>query len=496
MLLYILNTNFDRIAVADDIKSAIWTDRCREAGDFELVVLPSSDNIRNYRIDCYIENVESEHLMIIEKLRITSNTEDGDLVTVSGHSLEKILDRRVLWSDKTLVGPIQSKIKELITSEIIEPDVKERAIPNFVFEETDDPLITSLTLMKDCKRGDNLYDVIKEICEDYEINFKVTLNAQKQFVFKLYNGYDRSYAQKNNPYVVFSPGFENIISSDYTLSKENTKNVCLVSLTKSQPNGGKSEVLTAVAGESEGLVRRETYSDGSSVPEKDANDKTYPDEERKAMMAQIGSKSLGDYDDETIFDGEADAVGSFKYGRDFFLGDIVQVADAYGMGGGCLIKELIWSQESSGDKCYPTFEPKDTDEEGYLFYNGNQYRSVTGGWTIWDPEGAEFTVEYSSILKMESTGKNWNKAAAVIATANKVDLSGYSTLRCEIIGYGHIYVDPETQKPWENMLAHEYITNEVYQYSIDISGINKPCYICFGPWQKWSVEAYKIWLEK
>ena len=50
--------------------------------------------------------------------------------------------------------------------------------------------------------GDNLYDVIQKICEEQGIGFKITLNDEKQFVFELYAGSDRSYDQTENPYVI------------------------------------------------------------------------------------------------------------------------------------------------------------------------------------------------------------------------------------------------------------------------------------------------------
>ena len=76
--------------------------------------------------------------------------------------------------------------------------------------------------------GDNLYDVIQKICEEQGIGFKITLNDEKQFVFELYAGSDRSYDQTENPYVIFSPKFENIINSNYIESKASLKTVTLL----------------------------------------------------------------------------------------------------------------------------------------------------------------------------------------------------------------------------------------------------------------------------
>lgn len=191
--------------------------------------------------DYYLQSKESEHVMIVEKIQITSDTEDGNHVTVTGRSLESILDRRIVWGQKLLSGNLQNGIKTLLNENVISPSDSNRKIPNFIFKESTDPAITKLKLEAQYT-GDNLYDVIQKICEEQGIGFKITLNDEKQFVFELYAGSDRSYDQTENPYVIFSPKFENIINSNYIESKASLKTV------------------TLVGGEGEGADRRYTIS--------------------------------------------------------------------------------------------------------------------------------------------------------------------------------------------------------------------------------------------
>lgn len=497
MFFYVLNTNFERIAIIDSFSSAIWTDRAREAGDFQLDVFPTDENVEKCQQDRYIENIESEHLMVIESLKLNSGTTDGDILTLTGYSLEKILSRRIIWKDTQLFGSLQNGIKQLINDAIIAPEIAERRISNFVFADSTDQRITSLVVSKECKCGDNLYETITDLCDEYEINFKVVLDSNKRFVFSLYSGELRSYAQSANPYVVFSPDFENIISNEYSSTKEDYKNVCLVTLTKNTEEGQEPVILSAIAGSGEGIMRREIYADGSSVPEKNSHDVEYTDDERRAMMVQIGTKELGENKEDVTFEGEVDASGSFIYGRDFFLGDVVQIKNAYGMEGSALVKEIIWSQDSDGIKCYPTFEPQDPIEEGYLFYNGDQYRAITGGWTVYDPDSAKYNLEMGQVLKMEPSDENWGTKTAWIVTEKKIDLTAYKTLNAEIIGTGHIYIS-NSKSPWVDPVYDRYISiAEGNEYTIDLSSINGSYYVGFGPWARpHYTEAYKIWLTK
>ena len=259
MDLFVLDQNLEAIAIVDTYNSLIWTDRYQECGDFELYRSISKELLEYIKQDYYLVNNESEHTMIIEKLLINSDPEEGNHITVTGRSLESILERRIIWGLKTISGNLQNGIKTLLEENIISPKDPDRKIDNFVFEESTDPAITELGIDAQYT-GDNLYEVIKKICVERGIGFKVTLNDQKQFVFKLYAGVDRSYEQVERPHVVFSPSFDNIIDSNYIESKSSLKNVTLVG-----GEGEGSERKYVTVGSESGLDRRELFTDARDI---------------------------------------------------------------------------------------------------------------------------------------------------------------------------------------------------------------------------------------
>ena len=259
MDLMVLDTNLDAIKVVDQYESFIWTDRYYQSGDFELY-MPMTTSILDYiKQDYYIQRRGTDRLMIIEKLLIETDTESGDHITVTGRSLESILDRRVIWGQILLTGNLQNAVELLLDDCIINPSNTNRKIPNFIFKASTDPRITALTIEAQYT-GDNLYEVIQKICEERGLGFKVTLNENKQFVFELYMGIDRSYDQTEVPYVVFSPSFDNIISSNYMESKSSLKNVALVG----GEGEGSARRYTAV-GNLVGLNRREMFVDARDI---------------------------------------------------------------------------------------------------------------------------------------------------------------------------------------------------------------------------------------
>lgn len=354
----VLNKNFEPIYILDSFESLIWTDRHNKYGDFEIYV-PASTDIMNYlKEDYYLYNPNSDHMMIIEDFNIKSDVEDGDHLIVNGRSLESLLCRRIVWNQTNLSGNFQNGIKQLITDAIIDPTDETRKIENFIFEESSDERITSLELEAQYT-GDNLYDVVSTNCIDKKIGFKIVLNSSNQFVFSLYCGEDRSFSQNSNPFVVFSPNFENIINSDYKKVRSEFRNVTLVA---GEGEGSDRKMVTI--GEATGLDRRELFTDARDISS-NTDGGTLTPEEYNEKLNQRGNEELKKYKEDEIFEGKVETTQMFVYKEDFFIGDIVQLANSYGMESRSRIEEMIFSQDKDGESVYPTFEiVKDEEEEG------------------------------------------------------------------------------------------------------------------------------------
>ncbi len=357
MEILVLNTNFESVYIIDSFKSMIWTDRYNEYGDFEiyLTLTNNSDILKYLKEDYYLWLKDSEHCMIIEDLAVDSDTEDGNHLIVTGRSLESILERRIIWGQKVLTGNLQDAIETLLNESIISPSITERKIDNFIFEPSTDPRVTELTIDAQFT-GNNLYDVIKKLCQSNNLGFKIVLNDNNQFVFSLYAGADRSYNQNTNPWVVFSPDFENIINSNYFTSKANLKNITLVA-----GEGEGASRKTTTVGSGSGLNRRELFTDARDISS-NVDGGTLTNEQYIEKLKARGNEKLSEHTVETAFEGGVEATRLFKYGEDFFIGDIVQIANEYGHEGRAYISELIISQNEDGVSIYPTFQT--IQEEG------------------------------------------------------------------------------------------------------------------------------------
>lgn len=456
MIFFILNSNFEKISLIDTYESAIWTDRYLEPGDFELYFVIKDKLPSNIAMGRYLVHKDSEHTMIIEKIQVETDAEDGNKLIVSGRSLESILDRRIVWR-KTIFDKntlVQDAIAELIDDNVTNP-VKDdgtlfdnRKINGFKFIRSNDDKIKNLKLEDGAEYlGDNLLDIIKKICDTNRIGFKIILDrddANYPFKFSLYNGKDREN-------VVFSHKMDNLLNTNYSDDTAPYKNIarCLgpeedvydkvevrgdenpheegwykkvdndweqtedtevmpgVQYYSKRENDKQRMAATAFLGPRTftGLHRREIFNDCSSASRRgeatydkrdatgknpheegwykkvgneyiktadevplpgceyfEKNTHTKNDEDFKKLLLQMGREKLTENKRKEEFDGEVSYdTGVFKYGKHYFIGDLVNIVNEYGFKGKTRVTEYIFSDNvSDGLVCHPTFE---TDEE-------------------------------------------------------------------------------------------------------------------------------------
>jgi len=226
MIPLFLDSNFKEVDVLDVYNSFIWTDRYNFCGDFEFSVSPVEKIFSILSASKYLKLEESEHLMFIEDVNIRTDSEKGNELIVKGRSLESMLDRRIAWDISDLYGDFQTAgIFELLYNNITNSGF-DRIIANFIYSESTDPDIMAATI-GDQFWGEDLYKIISELCFDKGFGFKIT-RPGTQFIFELYNGVDRSFNQTTNPYVVFSPNFDNLKSGEYIKTDRFLKNFALV----------------------------------------------------------------------------------------------------------------------------------------------------------------------------------------------------------------------------------------------------------------------------
>ena len=363
----VLDTNFVFQGIIDEYISFIWTDRYNLYGDFELYVPMSSTILSLVQRNWYLRIETSDHLMIIESLKITTDVENGPSLLISGRSLESILTRRIIWTQTVCKAntKLLTVFNTLIGDNIWNASIEARKISilreNVWWFTEDRDALNVVKIPGDIQfTGDNLYDVISDLCLQYNWGYKIAKYPADDTLFKiiLYLGKDRSYAQNERPYVEFSPNFDNLVNSEYNIDATNYKNV------------------TLVAGEGEGIDRRtelvddggytdldryELYTDARDLSSNtDSGDLT--DAEYKQVLRNRGLSKLAETTVTSNFDASVDYKSMYKYGTDYGIGDIVQFTNEFGITARVRVKEFIQSDSvENGMEQYPTFEILEED---------------------------------------------------------------------------------------------------------------------------------------
>lgn len=334
MFLQIYDQNVMQIGVIDTYESLIWTKRYNETGDFK-VTIPLKNKIPEFiSLDHFVtlsEDYEDGYYMIIETIEVDQDAESGNTLTISGRSLEALLERRIVWDKMTYSSKsTESIIKDLIEKSFILPSVSDRKIANFTYESPNSDLVFPLTDAE--YNGEDLLDIIPVLCSENHCSMSVRyLNGK--FVYKTYAGTDRSHDQTETDEVLYSADFDSLVSSNYLESIKNYKNVIQVV----DSTGNKKMVV----GSSSGINRREYRA----TPENVTN---------QVSLKAYGNKVLYLNRKSAILDGVA-VNDAYIYGKDVFVGDVVQFKNDYGIESKSRITEYIYSEDVSGINNYPSF---------------------------------------------------------------------------------------------------------------------------------------------
>lgn len=349
---YVLDTDFVTIGVLDAFESFIWTVKYCGYGEFEIY-MPVTLPVLQYLVpNNYLITRDSDRIMVIETIEIKTDAENGNHLIVRGRTLESFLERRIIWRHTYYKGNFQNGIKKLLNENAISPSNAKRKIPNLVFKASEDERITSLTMTIEL-HGENLYEAIFSLCDEKGVGFKITRDDETgELIFELYAGEDRSFEQDKNPWVVFSSKLENLMGSDFLRSYVNYKTVSLVG---GEGEGyGRRTLETYVDDPGEGLDRREMFTDAASISSS-TSDGEISTTEYNELLREKGLEALSDVSATTAFEGQIDATRQYIFGRDFDLGDIVQVINEYGFEAQSYVSEVMIYQDQSGLAMVPTF---------------------------------------------------------------------------------------------------------------------------------------------
>ena len=339
--------SFDEMAVIDDASSVIWVKRSADIGEFEVYIRASKERLELFGTgDVFITRPDSDIAMYVESVKLNTNEENGDFLTISGRSAEVLLMWRIVQF-ASFTGPSATSeniIRYLFTQKFLTSGVGQidwlSIEPSHEWEDSAAHQYT----------GKSLYEIIKSLCVEVGYCFQFAWKGNG-FEFQLYKGTDRSFDQSVNSYVVFSPTFENLGNTEY---EKNTSEYANAALVGGEGVGTeRTFVEIAEAGKS-GFYYRQVYLDARNSSQEELTDAEY-----KEQLENDGKAQLEEMKVTAEYSGEILNYNMYTYKKDYFLGDKVSIKNQYGITGNATITEITEVEDASGYRLVPTLSEWD-----------------------------------------------------------------------------------------------------------------------------------------
>lgn len=223
--IYVLDKNLNMVSIVDTYESLIWVNRYNDEGECELYTEASESNLKLFKKDYFLIRTDDKMVCRIEKIQITTDTESGNHLIITGYDIKKILNQRIDRRKCYLNGKAEKALRNIVTSNFTQNNSRgiRDSNGNVIFVvKTDRNLSGSIY---DFIEYVNVGEFVKSKCKlhnwGYEITLEESLNGKK-FYFDIYKGTDRSASVK------FSKDFDNLISTKYTFDNTAFKNTATI----------------------------------------------------------------------------------------------------------------------------------------------------------------------------------------------------------------------------------------------------------------------------
>lgn len=302
MHVYALDKAFNVVAVGIPYTNLQWHRRYYAAGEFALEV-----DISTYDASwAYIGTSERPELGMVQK--VYQHGEGSVSVLLSGFFCERMLDDKACYpryvgdasTTEAACRAIFARYKDDIPVALgpaNSPMIGDRTRSDF----SDDSL------------GEKLYRILETREASYRVEYDYVGN---RLLFGVWKGLDRTQAQSENPFQVFSIEFGNITSRSVNIDDSATKNYAIVPIMAGDDGVETKTLYVDLSG---GGYRKETVIPyRSSTPEEGQTQADF-----EASIVQDVTEQILAL--QTIVEIDVDVLGDAGYMVDYNLGDVCDV---------------------------------------------------------------------------------------------------------------------------------------------------------------------------
>lgn len=348
MELYIFDRNLNFQGILEGFFSLRWIRRYSKCGEFELHCSLTPEILELLKKDNVIWKKDDLEAGYIEYRNLRQDTEGKEVMVVKGKFLTGYLGRRIIWGTENLSTTAELAMRQLINNHAINPANTDRKIDMLTLGD-----LKGYTNNIDKQVSyKNLLETVEEISSTDGLGIKTLLDIEnKQMIFDIYEGLNRTAGQSENAPAIFSREFENILEQEYTDSFNNYRNTVLVA---GEGEGTKRELVSIEEGI--GLDRYELFVDARDLQKEKEDGTIIPDEEYTEMLINRGKSKLAEYKEIQTFESKINLNSNLTYKEDFDLGDVVTcTSKKWGITIDTRITEIEEVYEETGKQINVTF---------------------------------------------------------------------------------------------------------------------------------------------
>ena len=404
MELYTLDDSFRRQEVIDSYESLIWTERFNEVGDFELDIQTSARLKGLLRPETFLAMNNSNRVMQIETVTDSVDADHKRMMKVTGPSLESITKQRFAWkpgpvwglyADHKYLGFPASLVRQLFSEICIEGMISPKDVYDQLLDGVPDTLYypslipepgNSIVYKREPK---TLFEAMKDLMDAYWLGFRIVREPSQSYIcWDVYTGNDRTSKQDTFDPVIFSPSLDTLQNTNELTDISNYKNVAMIG-----PDGFAGPFYSYV----DITSSKATYTEPSDAPSGFKRrvvgaviqvDNEDPDNLSPAAQAfSYGRIQLGQAKKVYALDGEVNQYGDYRYGKDYELGDRVEMCANDGLTNRMIVTEQIFVSDGEGERSYPTLTLETSVQPGtWASYNGVSQWADLGTTETWSTE--------------------------------------------------------------------------------------------------------------
>lgn len=314
-----------------------------EQGEFQIYAPANSTNLQALKMGNYAKIPHKPYLWVIKSVEYTFNASGSRMISAKGKEAKWLIGQRIIPNPFDLPTDLKKAVYKLVANNLGDPSLCDqqgstdfwaggansyRYIPNF---KPIKPTFNITIEQTQATRG-NLWEFISALLRSYACGSYVTFEGGNINYYAI-QGQDKT------SYILFSQSMDNLISSNYYENSEEKKTYCQVVSVFNENDQEKTYIEqypdTDESHPTIGIDRHEItiqsnistkYTDASGQEQEVApTSPLYKGWQRQEGKNQLAEKIL-----KREFNADIDLKFSqYKFGEDFFIGDLVKVRDEY-----------------------------------------------------------------------------------------------------------------------------------------------------------------------